>query len=454
MQLSYPLRRPNLDSEAVMTRRGWWLVLFNFLLPGSAQILAGNRRLGRLGLCATFIMWLGLITAIVLSLLFHNVLFWLTTQNIPMLIVQIFIGLYAILWIVLTVNALRLVRLVRVRHFARLGIAAFSVLALVLSVGGAAWSIHTIGVGRDLLGGIFRGTQMADPVDGRYNIMLLGGDAGADREGMRPDSISVISVDANTGKTVTIGLPRDMPDIPFPSDSPMYKRYPNGYKKCDVTPCHLNSISTEANLRHSDYYPDAKKEGSTPGIEATKDAVEGITHLKIQYYVLIEMAGFAKLIDALGGVDVNVTERVPIGACHTDSGRPIKITHWIEPGKQHLDGNTALWYARARCYTSDYARMQRQQQLQDAMLKQFTPQNVLTKFDQISEAGQQIVETDVPQGMLPGFADLAEKTRKLPVTRVNLTPSDTFNPEKPDWDAARTLIDAALKQATASPSAG
>ena len=52
-----PLRYPDTASREVMTRRGWWLVLLNFLIPGSAQAVAGNRRLARIGLGATLAMW-------------------------------------------------------------------------------------------------------------------------------------------------------------------------------------------------------------------------------------------------------------------------------------------------------------------------------------------------------------------------------------------------------------
>ena len=67
------------------------------------------------------------------------------------------------------------------------------------------------------------------PVDGRYNILLLGGDAGPDRDGLRPDSISVVSVDAETGQAVTIGLPRNLESVPFAEGSPLADAYPEGY---------------------------------------------------------------------------------------------------------------------------------------------------------------------------------------------------------------------------------
>ena len=76
-----PMRHPDANSRAVMTRRGWWLVALNFLLPGSAQVLAGNRRLGRIGLGATLAMWTILVLAGLGALLMPSGLFALATGS-------------------------------------------------------------------------------------------------------------------------------------------------------------------------------------------------------------------------------------------------------------------------------------------------------------------------------------------------------------------------------------
>src|SRR5690606_11921482 len=109
------------------------------------------------------------------------------------------------------------------------------------------------------------------------------------------------------------------------------------------------------------------------GVEATKDAVSGATGLTVQFYVLVDMAGFEELIDALGGVTVTVDERLPIGGDAQGNG----VEGYIEPGTQHLDGFHALWFARSRygSATGDYARMERQRELQAAMLAQLQPAN-------------------------------------------------------------------------------
>ena len=71
---------------------------------------------------------------------------------------------------------------------------------------------------------------------------------------------------------------------------------------------------------------------------------------------------------------------------------------WIEPGQQHLDGYHALWYGRARYGVAggDYERMRRQAVLQEAILQQFTPTNVLSKFQEVASAGADTVKTDIP----------------------------------------------------------
>ena len=82
------------------------------------------------------------------------------------------------------------------------------------------------------------------PTHGRYNVLLLGGDSGADRWGLRPDSMTVASIDADTGKTVLFGLPRNMTNFPFPEGSIMARAVPARLRL--RRPCELNGLSTWA----------------------------------------------------------------------------------------------------------------------------------------------------------------------------------------------------------------
>jgi cell envelope-related function transcriptional attenuator common domain len=442
MTIASPIRYPDATSPHFMTKRGWWLVALNVLMPGSAQVLAGNRRMGRLGLVGTLLLWTLAILTGVVYLLWPSVIYSIFTQTFALFVVQALLALYAILWVILTLDTLRLVRFVKAAPRARPAIAAFSVILLSLVAGTAGYGAVMAGSASGALSGIFASGAPVQPVDGRYNIMLLGGDAGPGRDGMRPDSMSVVSIDANTGKAVTIGLPRDLDPIPFSAGSPMRTIYPKGYgynDTCDVDVCQLNSIYTEVELYKPQLYPNAVKQHSEPGIEAMRDALQGATGLKIQYYVLIDMAGFSDLVDALGGVTIDVTEKLPIGGDENLNN----VDGWILPGKQHMNGYTAQWYARSRHGTSDYDRMARQRQLQDAILQQITPINVVTKFQDIAKAGKQVVKTDIPQSMLGYFVDLGMKTRKLPVTNLELTPP-LITPSEPDYAQIHALVKKAI----------
>ncbi|MFF2273385.1 LCP family protein [Agromyces sp. NPDC058136] len=438
-----PIRHPDAASRPLMTRRGWWLVVLNFLIPGSAQALAGNRRLGRFGLGATLVLWALAVLALVVWLLWPATLLTVFSMSITLWIIAAVLAFYAVLWVVLTLDTLRLVRLVKTAPSARPWVAAFSVVVMALVSGTAAYGAYVATTASGFVSSVFIAGPSKDPVDGRYNFLLLGGDAGPDRDGMRPDSITVVSIDAETGQAVTIGLPRNMVDVPFPEGTPLAELYPEGYGSidgCEVDVCMLNSIYTEVELVSPEMYPDAVSNGSDPGIEAMRDAAEAITGLEIQYYALIDMAGFQQLIDALGGVTVTVAEDVPIHADETFT----TVAEWIPAGEQHLDGYHALWYARSRHGTSDYDRMARQRQIQEAVLAQFNPANVLAKFQEIAAAGSQVVKTDVPQASLGYFVNLAGKTKELPIIDVELVPSNDVDPEDPDYDYIRQLVQEAV----------
>ncbi len=439
-----PVRNPDQRDTGVMTKRAWILVLLNLLIPGSAQLLAGNRRLGRFGVASTFVLW-GIVIAVLLAFwLFQAQFITLATNYFVLWVIQAAVVFYAVLWVVLAVDALRLVRLVRIAPAARGLVASLAILGILVVGGAGAYGAMVAGVTRSTIGTIFGAGQVEAPVDGRYNILLLGGDAGPDRSGLRPDSISVVSVEAETGKTTIFGLPRNLANVPFPADSPLAALYPNGYgySGCAVDVCMLNSLYTEVMLKSPELYPDAEAAGSSPGIEAMRDAAAGALGLTIQYYVLIDMQGFSELIDALGGVTIDSPDRYPIDGYLDENGQIAGNQGWIEPGVQQMDGFTALWYARSRYTSDDYDRMQRQRQVQEAILRQFEPANVLTKFQGIAEAGAAVVRTDIPQGMLGAFVDLATRARDEEITSVEMVPPNV-DPEQPDYPYMLELVAAA-----------
>jgi len=431
-----------------MTKRAWWLVILNLFIPGSAQVLAGNRRAGRFALGATMLLWVLVVAVVVLYFVNRGLLLTIFTNSIVLWVVVVALAFYAVLWIVATFDTLRLVRLVKVAPSARGFIAVLSVVALAVTAGGAGYgavsAVSAIGV----LDTVFSGGEIAEPIEGRYNILLLGGDAGPDRLGMRPDSISVVSIDAETGSAVIFGIPRNMERVRFSEGSPLYGPFPNGYD-CgnDCLVSYLYTYGQE----HPELYPDAEAQGSQPGIEATRDAAEGILGLSLQYFVLIDMQGFAQLIDALGGIELTLDEPVLYGANTYDDGSPAPPAGTLAAGTYVMTGQQALWYARSRYGTNDYVRMERQRQVQEAMLRQFDPGNIALKFQAVAAAGKQVVSTDIPQSMLGHFAELGAKTRELPMEKLNFVPPE-FDGMNPDFEYIHQRVDEATAPATPPPS--
>ena len=223
--------------------------------------------------------------------------------------------------------------------------------------------------------------------------------------------MTVASVDQATGRTVLISLPRNMERAPFPASSPMHKKFPKGFRCPDHT-CMLNAVYTYA-MTHKELYPKVKN----PGAQATKEAIEGVTGLTVNYWALIDLKGFEDLVDAVGGITMDVYRRVPIGGGHA------KLYGYVEAGKnRHLDGREALWFARSRSDSSDWDRIVRQKCVMNAMLKQLDPLTVLTKFNGIAKASGEIVATDIPSSQISTMLDLAQKAKEKPVGSLAVVP--------------------------------
>ncbi len=401
-----------------MNRRAWWLILLTLLVPGSAQLVAGNRRFARIGLTATLSFWAMAVLVVIIGLLDQDgVIFRVLPINIVFGFLALILVAYAILFAVLALDTLRLMKLNRLYSRERWIALGGIVLAAIMGTSAISWAGSTAGVSASFVGEIFNQGGYTNPVNGRYNILLLGADSGRDRFGIRPDSMSVISIDAATGKAINVGIPRNMQHVSFSAGSPMLEVYPNGWN-CGFE-CLINAIYKDVTDNHSDLYPDAVAKGSTPGIEATKEAVEYVTGLDIQSYVMVDMAAFSSLIDAIGGIQIDVKQRLPIGGQLDDLS---DVKGWIEVGNQRLDGYHALWYARSRHSTSDYDRMKRQHEVEDAVLAQIDPTTVLSRFQEIASAGKKLVKTDIPGGMLLQYKNLAVKARAKGITSITLTP--------------------------------
>jgi LCP family protein required for cell wall assembly len=426
----------------VRTKRAFVLLLLTLLVPGSAQIVAGDRKLGRIALRVTLAAWALAIAGLVLLLVNRTLLIGILTNTVASLLIIALLIALAIGWAALFVNTLRLIRPVLLAPGMRPIVGVALVLAMVLSSGTLGYAAYVLNVSRNAIGSIFSAGPAIDPVDGRYNFMMMGGDAGDDRTGRRPDSLSVLSVDAKTGQTAIISVPRNLQNAQFSEGSPMRQIYPDGYD-CG-NDCLINAINTEVTNEHADLYPGV----ADPGAQATLEAVSGTLGITVQAYVLVDMDGFAKLIDAMGGIRIKAGGWVPLSGDMVDEANGIHgmPLGWIPAGEQHLNGYHALWYGRSREFVDDYARIQRQQCVQQAMLKQLDPATLLAKFEDIANAGTKVVDSNISASQLGSFVDLAMKAKGKEVSRLTIGPPDfdaSFS-TVPDFDQIHQKVDQLL----------
>ncbi|HEV8055295.1 MAG TPA: LCP family protein [Nocardioidaceae bacterium] len=425
------------SAAGIRFRRALSLLVMTLVLPGSAQLVAGNARMGRVALrtCAAIGVLLVLVIAagLVRPALVTAVLF----SPVALGLLRAVLVLLALGWAVLFVDAWRLGDPLGLQQRQRLAVFSLNGALCFVVSGALLFGSHLVEVHRSLIVEMFGSGVESSADNGRYNVLLLGGDAGETRSGMRPDSLTVASIDEETGRTVLVGLPRNLENVPFPAGTPMAEAFPDGFD-CG-SECLLNAIYTWAADNRGRFDPDIEDVGAY----ATKLAVQEITGLKINYYVMVDLRGFQDLVDAVGGVTVNVAQRVPIGGGSSD------ITGWIEPGRRHLDGFHTLWFARSRETSDDYSRMARQKCVMSAMLNQLRPATVLVHFQDIAEASQRTVTTDIPASQLSSFVDLAAKAKELPVSTVSIVPPkiQTYDP---DYDTIAAMVDEAVAKAEAA----
>jgi LCP family protein required for cell wall assembly len=306
-------------------------------------------------------------------------------------------------------------------------------------------------VQKDLVEHVFQGNRGAttpvdvteeDPWGGRrrVSVLLLGGDGSIHRPGVRTDSVVLASIDVRTGRTILFSLPRNLAEVPFAAGSPLARLYPDGFTGAgDPAEWMLNAVYRNVPALH----PGVLGRSDNEGADAVKLAVEGALGVPVDYYLLVNLAGFRSLVQAIGGVTVNISTPIPIGG-NTDLGIP--PDSYLQPGPhQRLDGFQALWFARGRYGSDDYQRMERQRCMIDAIIDEAKPLNLLRRYQALAAVGRQIVRTDIPSALLPAFVDLAGTVKGSRVRSVVFRSSSEFAPSFPDYDYVHAKVRAALR---------
>ena len=270
----------------------------------------------------------------------------------------------------------------------------------------------------------------------RITVLLLGGDAGPGRSGLRTDSIIVASVDTITGEAVLFGLPRDMMGFTFSDGTP----FPGLGKGL------LNEVYQWGN-RHPEAFG-----GIDPGASAVKDVAAHLLGIPIDYFVLVDMTGFAEIVDVMGGVTVSVGKDVIAPIYNRENGTHVMTT--IPAGSQLLDGDLALAYARSRTGSNDYSRMARQRCVLTALAEQIDPLSLLPRLGDLLNTVRENLTTDIPPEQIPALVNLApllSSERVLVVGfdrryRLGTVAEDSL---RPDVDRIRAAVQEAITDPTA-----
>lgn len=209
----------------------------------------------------------------------------------------------------------------------------------------------------------------------KMTIMIMGVDSRSDDVG-RSDTLMVATVDPNKKEAAILSVPRDT----------RVKIAGHGYDK----------------INHAYAFG---------GHKLTKDSVEGLIGVPIDYYVLIDIKAFSRIIDAIGGIDIDVEKRMYYEDPYDDSdGHPLVIN--LRPGMQHMGGETAIQYVRYRDEEGDIGRIGRQQKFMKAVLEKLATPSIITKLPAIIQEVSSAIKTDMSVSKMISMASILKDAKE------------------------------------------
>ena len=252
--------------------------------------------------------------------------------------------------------------------------------------------------------------QTAPPWDGaeRLNILLIGADEQGG--GHNTDTLIVVSIDPLTRRIAMFSLPRDTVDVPIPAGSPARAFFGSVYRG------KINSLFVNTRQR-ADLFPGTD---ATRGYNALKALLGELYGLDIKYFVEVNFDGFRQVVDALGGVTINVQIPVVDDRYPAAEGRLKRV--YIPAGIQHMTGEEALVYARSRHGSTDFDRGQRQQRVLLSLRQQTDIARVLPRIDALASAVAGSVRTDIPRDLVPQLLGLADAIDIRTLRSIVFTP--------------------------------
>ncbi len=273
--------------------------------------------------------------------------------------------------------------------------------------------------------------------EGTTNVLLLGSDAPIGDAGVkRTDTMIVVSVNRGDSTASMISLPRDL-----------YVYIPGGS---------MNRLNSAITLG---------------GVNLLKQTILYNFGIPIHYFAQVDFEGFEEIVDGIGGVDLAVSCGFKDWRIKSADLDPEDEDNWyvheLEPGIHHMDGETALWYARSRLMSNDFDRGRRQQQLLRALLNQGVDLDLVTQVPSLWGTFNDTVDTDMDIGRILQIAALAPAIRENGVQNLYLlgktekwiVPETNAQVQLPVWEGPgkmgetfqRLFLPPALNKASRAP---
>ena len=200
---------------------------------------------------------------------------------------------------------------------------------------------------------LFDSLERLDLLSGKKNIVVMGCDIRKDDVG-RSDTLFVVMLDKSKKNAALLSVPRDT----------RVKIKGHGWDK-------INAAFAYG------------------GHKLTQETVQDFLGIKLNNYVVVDFQGFKGLVDAVGGVDINVEKRM----YYYDPYDGFEID--LRPGTQHMDGKTAMQYVRYRDEEGDIGRIRRQQKFLMALYRHIASKNIIAKIPGVSKQIMSMVKTDL-----------------------------------------------------------
>ena len=242
----------------------------------------------------------------------------------------------------------------------------------------------------------------------RVNILLLGIDQRPGEQGpSRSDTMILVSIDPSNDTAAMLSIPRDL-----------WVMIP-GYGESRINVAHFVGESQ-------------RRSGGGGGL--AKETVSQMLGVPVHYYVIVDFVGFERLIDAIGGVTVHVNPAVPPFAA----------------GPQHMDGPSALRFARTRRQGSDFDRIARQQKVLMAAASRVRSLNMpLSTTLRMLRLADDTVKTDLSLQEMLALTSIAKRIDQADIRRGMIDSSMTtmvvtpagWMVELPRWDRIHPMVD-------------